>query len=282
MSDRIEVLKTNKLFINGAFVRSESGRSYRVNKANSKTFLANLALASRKDLREAVLAAKNGLIKWQSATAFNKSQILYRIAEIMEGRREQFVEEIIALEGLPKKSADLQVSQAIDLWIWYAGWSDKISVIAGSENPINGPFYNFTSPEPIGVVGAFAPDAPSLLGLVETLAPIIASGNSALLIASQRYPLSAVTMSEVFATSDVPAGVINILTGNQKELAPWLASHMEISGMDITSLDKKSEIEIRKAATSNLKRIGNFDTKVSPERILAFMDYKTIWHPIGI
>lgn len=273
--------KTYKLFINGAFPRSESGRSYPIYRKGSKVLLAQPAQASRKDLRDAVRAAREARSKWQSATAYNRSQILYRIAEMMEGRRLQFVEEIMAQASLTKSAAEKEVSEAIDLWVWYAGWCDKVGQISGANNPINGPFYNFTSPEPIGVVGVFAESDSSLLGLVRAMAPALAGGNTVVVLASERYPLSAITLSEVIATSDVPAGVINILTGVRSELTPWLASHMEVDGLDISG-EKSRRVEIQILATENLKRVADFGSSTSPNRILALMDQKTIWHPIGI
>jgi acyl-CoA reductase-like NAD-dependent aldehyde dehydrogenase len=279
--DRIDVKKTYKLFINGAFPRSESGRSYPIYRKNAKVLLAQPAQASRKDLRDAVRAAREARSKWQNATAYNRSQILYRIAEMMEGRRSQFVEEIMAQTAASKSAAEREVSEAIDLWVWYAGWCDKIGQISGANNPINGPFYNFTSPEPIGVVGVFAELESPLLGLVRAMAPALAGGNTVVTLASERYPLSAITLSEVIATSDVPAGVINILTGLRSELTSWLASHMEVDGLDISG-GKSQNKEIRNLATENLKRIADFGSSRSPDRILALMDQKTIWHSVGI
>ena len=278
---RLDVKKTYKLFIGGAFPRSESGRSYQI-QDSKRNFIANPAQASRKDLRDAVLAAKNSQAQWSSATAYNRGQILYRIAEIMEGRSDQFIAEIVALEGTTPKAALKQVQEAIDTWVWYAGWTDKISSTAGSTNPIAGPYYNFTIPEPLGVVGIFAEQKSSLLGVVRGLAPVLASGNSAVVVASERRPLPAITLSECCATSDVPPGVINILTGVTSELAPWMASHMEVDGIDISGLDPKSDADIRKSGTENLKRIRRFKSENSPDRILSFMEYKTVWHPIGI
>ena len=278
---RLDVKKTYKLFIGGAFPRSESGRSYQI-QDSKRNFIANPAQASRKDLRDAVLAAKNSQAQWSSATAYNRGQILYRIAEIMEGRSDQFIAEIVALEGTTPKAALKQVQEAIDTWVWYAGWTDKISSTAGSTNPIAGPYYNFTIPEPLGVVGIFAEQKSSLLGVIRGLAPVLASGNSAVVVASERRPLPAITLSECCATSDVPPGVINILTGVTSELAPWMASHMEVDGIDISGLDPKSDADIRKSGTENLKRIHRFKSENSPERILSFMEYKTVWHPIGI
>ena len=278
---RIDVNKTYKLFIGGAFPRSESGRVYEVKGANKK-FIANPALASRKDLRDAVVAAKSASSGWANATAFNRGQILYRIAEIMQGRSEQFIDEICLLEGVSNKAAKLQVEEAIDTWVWYSGWCDKLSSVSGSQNQVSGPFYNFTTPEALGVVAVFAESKPSLLGVVRTLAPVIAAGNSAVLIASESYPLPAITLSEVLATSDLPAGVVNVLTGKVSELAPWVGSHMEIDGVDVAGLSKKQEDEIKLVGADNLKRIHRFSTTNHPERILSFMEHKTIWHPIGI
>ena len=278
---RIDINKTYKLFIGGAFPRSESGRVYEV-KGSNKKFLANPALASRKDLRDAVVAAKSAQAGWAGATAFNRGQILYRIAEIMQGRSEQFVEEISALEGVTSKVAKLQVEEAIDTWVWYSGWCDKLSSIAGSQNQVSGPFYNFTTPESLGVVAIFAESKPSLLGAVRTLAPVLAGGNSIVLIASEAYPLPAITLGEVLATSDIPAGVVNILTGKTSELYPWVGSHMEIDGVDVAGLSKKQEEELRLVGADNLKRIARFSAINHPERILSFMEQKTIWHPIGI
>lgn len=278
---RIDVNKTYKLFIGGTFPRSESGRVYEIKVANKK-FIANPALASRKDLRDAVVAAKSASSGWANATAFNRGQILYRIAEIMQGRSEQFIDEICLLEGVSNKAAKLQVEEAIDTWVWYSGWCDKLSSVSGSQNQVSGPFYNFTTPEALGVVAVFAESKPSLLGVVRTLAPVIAAGNSAVLIASESYPLPAITLSEVLATSDLPAGVVNVLTGKVSELAPWVGSHMEIDGVDVAGLSKKQEDEIKLVGADNLKRIHRFSTTNHPERILSFMEHKTIWHPIGI
>ena len=278
---RIDVNKTYKLFIGGAFPRSESGRVYEIKGANKK-FIANPALASRKDLRDAVVAAKAAHSGWANATAFNRGQILYRVAEIMQGRSDQFIDEICALEGVTTKVAKTQVEEAIDTWVWYSGWCDKLSSVSGSLNQVSGPFYNFTTPEALGVVAIFAENKPSLLGVVRTLAPVIASGNSAVLIASESYPLPAITLSEVLATSDVPGGVVNILTGKIAELAPWVGSHMEIDGVDVAGLSKKQEEELKLVGADNLKRIFRFSPTNHPERILSFMEQKTVWHPVGL
>lgn len=282
---RLDVKKTYKLFIGGAFPRSESGRSYPI--PNARKPIAHPAQASRKDLRDAVKVAKEAASGWANAAAYNKSQILYRIAEIMEGRRDQFIAEIVEIEGVTRARATTQVNDAIDLWVWYAGWCDKIDSATGSTNPINGPYYNFTSYEPVGVVGVFAEEESSLLGIVRTLAPVIAGGNSAVMIASESKPLSAITLSEVFATSDVPKGVINVLTGRRAELAPWLASHMEVDAIDLsglgdTSVARKLKGELQLQSVENLKRVVDHKENVSLQRIIAFMEAKTVWHPIGI
>lgn len=276
---RIDVKKTYKLFIGGAFPRSESGRSYEIKNKRGE-FIANPAQASRKDLRDAVLSAKSAHPGWSNATAFNRGQILYRIAEMLESRSSQFVDEIVATTGVTPSVAKQEVAAAIDLWVWYAGWCDKITSVSGNNNPIAGPYYNFTIPESLGVIGIIAEERDSLIGLVRGLAPVIAGGNTSVLIASQNRPLAAITFAEVLATSDLPAGVVNILTGIKTELAPWLASHMEVDGLDLSGIDDIAKL--RKSGAENLKRIHTFKKEVSPERILAFMELKTIWHPIGI
>ncbi len=278
---RIDVKKTYKLYIGGAFPRSESGRSYEVK--NSKgVFIANPSQASRKDLRDAVVAARGAQAGWSGATSFNRAQILYRVAEIMEGRTSQFVDEIVALEGVTPAAAKKQVEEAIDLWVWYSGWCDKISTIYGATNPVSGSFYNFTTPEAMGVVGVFAPQKSSLLGVVQSLAPVLAAGNTAILVASEKFPLPAISLSEVLATSDIPGGVVNILTGITAELAPWMASHMDIDAIDASGLSANQEKEARLEGVENLKRIFAFKGDQTPQRVLAFMENKTVWHPIGI
>jgi len=280
MSNRIDVKKTYKLFINGAFPRTESGRTYEVKNAKG-VFVANPCLASRKDLKDAVVAARAAQPEWNKATAYNKGQILYRLAEMLEGRRAQFVDEIISITGASKVKADKEVSDSIDRLVWYAGWSDKISSLSGALNPVAGPYYNFTIPESMGVIAAIAPETPSLLGFIDVIAPIIVSGNTVVVLASTKAPLSAMSFAEVIATSDVPAGVINILTGKKDEIAPWMASHMDIDGLDITGLATKKHAELRIAGAENLKRIFSFKSH-DPARILAFMEAKTVWHPIGL
>ena len=282
MSDsRLDVKKTYKLFIGGAFPRSESGRTYEV-KDSKGNFIANPSLASRKDLRDAVVAARGAHGGWSGATAFNRGQILYRIAEMMEGRTAQFVDEIVALEGVTPSVAKKQVEEAIYLWVWYSGWCDKIGSIYGSTNAVSGSFYNFTIPEALGVVTVFAPAKPSLLGLVQSLAPVLAGGNTAIVIASEKYPLGAITLSEALGTSDLPGGVVNILTGSPAELAPWASSHMDIDGIDASGLSTAQEKDLRIAGADNLKRIFRFKEAKSPQRVLSFMENKTVWHPIGV
>ena len=280
MSNRIDVKKTYKLFINGAFPRTESGRTYEIKSAKG-VFIANPCLASRKDLKDAVVAARAAQSGWNKASAYNKGQILYRIAEMLEGRRAQFVNEIILVTGVTKVKAEKEVTDSVDRLVWYAGWSDKLSSLSGALNPVAGPYYNFTVPESMGVIAAIAPEVPSLLGLIDAIAPIIVGGNTVVVLASTKAPLSAMSFAEVIATSDVPAGVINILTGKKDEIAPWMASHMDIDGFDISGLAAKSHGAIRIAGAENLKRIYSFKW-ADPGRILAFLENKTVWHPIGL
>jgi acyl-CoA reductase-like NAD-dependent aldehyde dehydrogenase len=278
---RIDVMKTYKLFINGNFPRSESGRVYEILDSKGK-FLANPCNGSRKDLRESVVAARNAHSGWSSATAFNRGQVLYRVAEIMQGRIDQFVAEIVAQEGATPAAAKIQVQSAIDTWVWYAGWCDKIDSISGSTNPVSGPFYNFSIPESLGVVAIFADSKPSLLNLVSALAPVIATGNTAILIASEKHPLCAITLAECLATSDVPAGVVNVLTGKVDQFVTWVGSHMEIDGVDATGLSKKDLVEIKELGSENLKRVHSFNEAKSTKRMVSFMETKTVWHTIGI
>lgn len=280
MSDRIEVKKTYKLFINGAFPRSESGRTYEV-KTPKGTFLANACLSSRKDLKEAVVAARAAHNGWSKATAYNRGQILYRIAEMLQARTGEFIQEIMISTGVTKVKAEKEVLLSIDTLVWYAGWSDKISSLTGSNNPVAGPFYNFTIPESMGVAACIAPESPSLLGLIESIAPVITSGNTVIVLASTKTPLPAISFAEVLATSDLPAGVINILTGKKDEIAPWMASHKDIDAMDISGLPSKLTSEVKVAGAENLKRIHTFKG-TNPHRITAFTESKTVWHTIGV
>jgi acyl-CoA reductase-like NAD-dependent aldehyde dehydrogenase len=284
--DRLEVRKTYKLYIGGAFPRSESGRSYPVTDPKGK-LLAHAAQASRKDLRDAVTAARKAFAGWSGATAYNRGQILYRIAEMLEGRREQFIAEVIAAEGVTAAKAATQVAAAIDRWVWYAGWSDKYAQVVGGSNPVAGPYFNFSMPEPSGVVGIIAPQESSLLGFVSVVAPAIATGNTVVVIASSNRPLPAVSLAEALATSDLPGGVINLLTGSISELSPWLASHRDVNCLDLTGVEPKARVALAEAAADNVKRVfspGPLDLAAEPgtSRLSAFIETKTVWHPIGV
>jgi acyl-CoA reductase-like NAD-dependent aldehyde dehydrogenase len=287
MSDpRLSVRKTYKLYIGGKFPRSESGRSYEVTDSKGR-FLANAALASRKDARDAVQAARKAFADWSTATAYNRGQVLYRVAELLEGRRDQFVEEVGAGEGLTARKAEAAVDEAIDRWVWYAGWSDKIMQVQGSANPVAGPYFDFTIPEPTGVVAVLAPQGSSLLGLVSVMAPVIVSGNTCVVMASEKAPLPAVTLSEVLATSDVPGGVVNMLTGRVAEVAPWLASHMDVNAIDLVGANADTVVDLEVAAADNLKRVlrpttVNWAREPDLSRMLAFLETKTVWHPVGV
>jgi len=278
---RIDVMKTYKLYINGAFPRGESGRVYEVKDSKGK-FLANPCQASRKDLREAVVSARAAQTGWVSSTAYLRGQILYRVAEMMESRKSEFIDVIVASEGKSVSAATAEVTAAIDMWVWYAGWSDKISTIAGSTNQVSGPFYNFTIPEAIGVVAIFASEKSPLLSLVSAVGGVLASGNTCIVIAAEKSPLAAIALAEVLATSDVPNGVVNILTGKSSELVPWIGSHMDIDAVDVSGLSKKQESEVRIAGADNLKRVHRFTEMRSAQRVLAFVENKTVWHPIGV
>jgi len=251
-------------------------------------FLANAAQASRKDVRDAVKAARAAAAGWAGATAYNRGQILYRIAEMLEGRRSQFVDEVRSSEGVGKPTAESIVDEAIDRWVWYAGWSDKIAQVYGNANPVAGPYFNLTTPEPTGVVGIIAPPDSSLLGLVSVIAPAIVTGNTSVVLASEERPLPAITLAEVLATSDLPGGVVNLLTGRVGETAPWLASHMDVNALDLTGvLDDGLATELQIAAADNLKRVlrpASVDWHSDPglARLLAFLEPKTVWHPKGI
>ena len=279
---RVEVAKTYKLYVGGAFPRSESGRSYPVTDAAGE-FLANAAQASRKDVRDAVVAARKAFAGWSAATAYNRGQVLYRVAEMLEGRREQFVAQVAAAEGVAGAAAADLVAQAIDRWVWFAGWSDKIAQVAGAANPVAGPYFNFTVPEPTGVVAVIAPQDSSLLGLVEAVAATIVSGNTAVVVASQQRPLPAITLAEVLATSDVPGGVVNLLTGKTAELAPVLAAHMDVNAIDLAGIAADGVTDLERAAADNVKRVlppGTTDP--GPGRMLALTELKTVWHPVGL
>jgi len=292
---RVEVRKTYKLYIGGAFPRSESGRSYVVAAADG-TPLANAVRASRKDLRDSVRAARGAFQGWADRTAMNRGQVLYRVAELMEGRRDQFVGEVAQAEGLRDDRAREVVNRAIDRWVWYAGWADKIAQVLGSSNPVASDFFNFTIPEPTGVVGVVAPETSSLLGLVSRLAPPLVAGNSVVVLASESRPLPTVTLTEVLATSDVPAGVVNVLTGRKRELVPVLAAHVDVDALDVWGVPDDLRRDVELTAADSVMRIsrrpaGTTDARFDwlddraaerPEWIAAYLEMKTVWHPIGV
>jgi acyl-CoA reductase-like NAD-dependent aldehyde dehydrogenase len=290
--DRLEVRKTYKLYIGGKFPRTESGRSYLVSDARGKP-LANACRGSRKDVRDAVKAARKAFPAWSGLTAYNRGQILYRVAEMLEGRRKQFVDEVAVAEGSSRRAAGESVDRAIDRWVWYAGWADKIPQVLGSSNPIAGPYFNFSVPEPTGVVGMVAPPDSSLLGLVSRLAPVIVSGNTAVVLASQARPLPAVTLTEVLATSDLPGGVVNLLTGFTAELTRPLAAHMDVDALDLAGLDLALFRDAELAAADGVKRVAPplklaakdwlDDAKgQDPYWMAQFLEIKTVWHPMGV
>ena len=263
---RLPVRKTYKLFIGGAFPRSESGRSYEAQGQN-------VARASRKDARDAVSAARAAQPGWGGLTAYNRGQVLYRIAEMMEARVAEFAELCGGRD---------EVERAIDRWVWYAGFADKLPQVLGSSNPVAGQYFNFTVPEPTGVVAVVAPEEPPLLGLVSRIAPVLVGGNALVAIASERAPLAAIELAEALATSDLPAGTVNLLTGQRAELAPWLASHMDVNAIDLTGADGLAA-ELERLGADNVKRVvhGSPDSR-SLADIAAFVEFKTVWHPIGL
>ena len=289
-SSRIDVRKTYKLYIGGAFPRSESGHSYEVHD-NKGRFVANAAKASRKDVRDAVVAARKAYPSWSGRTAYNRAQIVYRIAEVMEDRRPQFVQAVQQSEGGTAAAAGRQVDEAIDRLVWYAGWADKLGQVVGNANPVAGPFFNHSAPEPTGLVGVLAPQASSLLGLVSVVAPVIVTGNTAVVVSSYSRPLPAVTFSEVLATSDVPGGVVNLLTGDAATLGPWLAAHMDVNAIDLAGVagDEKTARALEVAAADNLKRVRRAPDAepdwTQPPGLTTMTDFvetKTVWHPIGV
>jgi acyl-CoA reductase-like NAD-dependent aldehyde dehydrogenase len=288
VSDRLAVRKTYKLYVNGAFPRSESGRSYEVKDAKGH-FLANAAWASRKDARDAVVAARAAFPKWAGMTAYNRGQVLYRVAEVMEGRHVQFCEEVAAGEGLSASKARAAVDAAVDRWVWYAGWTDKLAAVVGGANPVAGPYFDFSMPEPTGVVAVLAPQQSSLLGLVSVLAPVLAGGNTAVVVTSKERPLPAVTLGEVLATSDVPDGVVNLLTGDAAELGPWLAEHADVDAIDLCGAPAGRAMELEREAAGTVKRVLRQQTPESDwtadpglSRMTPFLETKTVWHPIGV
>ncbi len=262
---RLPVKKTYKLFIGGAFPRSESGRTYEAEGQN-------VARASRKDARDAVRAARSALPKWAGMTPYNRGQVLYRIAEMIESRTTEFAE---------LSSGRDEVERAVDRIVWYAGWADKLAQVLGSSNPVAGPYFNFTVPEPTGVVALLAPEEPPLLGLVSRVMPVLTGGNTVVAVASETHPLAAIELAEALATSDVPGGAVNLLTGRRSELAPWLAAHMDVNAIDLTGADGDSP-DLERAAADNVKRVvrGEADAQ-SPWEIASFLELKTVWHPVG-
>ncbi len=261
---RLPVKKTYKLYIGGAFPRSESGRTYAAEGHN-------VARASRKDARDAVRAARSAFRGWAGATAYNRGQVLYRLAEMMEARGDDLARVC---------SGRAEVERAVDRVVWYAGWADKLAQVLGAANPVAGPYFNFTVPEPTGVVAILAPDEPALDGLVARLAPALVGGNAAVVVASQSHPLAAVELAEAVATSDVPAGVVNVLTGYRDELAPVLAAHLDVNAIDLTGVADGAELE--RLAAGNVKRVVRQREEQSPWEIAAFLELKTVWHPIGL
>jgi acyl-CoA reductase-like NAD-dependent aldehyde dehydrogenase len=286
-SSRLDVRKTYKLYVGGAFPRSESGRSYVVNDAKGK-FLANASQASRKDARDAVVAARKAFAGWSARTAYNRGQVLYRIAEVMEGRHEQFSSEVASSEGLSISKARAVVDESIDRWVWYAGWADKLAQVVGSSNPVAGPYFDFSLPEATGVVALLAPQDSSLLGLTSVIAPAIVSGNTAVVVSSFERPLPAITLGEVMATSDLPGGVVNVLTGSASEIGPWLASHLDVNAIDLAGVvDADEARELEASAAENLKRVRrpaeeNWTADQGISRLTQYLELKTVWHPIGI
>ncbi|WUC44185.1 aldehyde dehydrogenase family protein [Streptomyces cellulosae] len=285
-NERLSVFKTYKLYVGGKFPRSESGRVYEVTDAKGK-WLANAPQSSRKDARDAVVAARKAFGGWSGATAYNRGQILYRIAEMLEGRRDQYVREVGEAEGLSRSKTAAQVDAAIDRWVWYAGWTDKIAQVVGGGNPVAGPFFNLSSPEPTGVVAVLAPQESSFLGLVSVVAPVIATGNTAVVIASEKAPLPALSLGEVLATSDLPGGVVNILSGRTAEIAAPLAAHQDVNAIDLAGADEVLAKELEIAAADNLKRVlrpqpvDDWAAAPGTDRMTAFLETKTVWHPTG-
>lgn len=289
MSAHLTIPKTYKLYIGGAFPRSESGRTYEV-ATRKGAFLANAAKASRKDARDSVVAARAAVSGWANATAYNRGQVLYRIAELLEGRRAQFVDELRTGGGLSEAQAQREVDTAIDVWVWYAGWADKYLQVTGNGNAVSGPYFNISTPEPTGVVAMVAPQDPDvkgtgLLGLVSVIAPALVSGNTVVVIANESIPLPAISLAEVLATSDVPGGVVNILTGSPAEIAPWLASHADVNALDLAGAGDLDWIDLQIAAADTLKRVLPPESGVpapAVDRIQFFTETKTVWHPKGI
>lgn len=287
-NDRLDVRKTYKLFIGGQFPRTESGRFYPVYSDGGETLLANASRGSRKDVRNAVAAARKAFPGWSGKTAYNRGQILYRMAEMCESRSGELRTEL-EKTGAKASEAEREVAEAIDRLVYYAGWADKITQLYGSVNPVAGPYYNFSNPEPTGVVGMFAPEESALLGLVSRVAPAIVGGNTVVALPSESKPLPAITFAEIIATSDVPGGVVNLITGLREELSSWLASHMDVNAIDVTGLDETLASKATASAADNVKRVVRSETEDwyserarSPYAIQDFLEIKTVWHPVGV
>ena len=296
MPERVAVRKTYKLYLGGEFVRSESGRAYQVyssgdvppagrarqslRAANPPGPGVNVPRGSRKDLRDAVKVARGAFAGWAGRTAMNRGQVLYRAAEMLDGRRQQFIAE---LGG--GRRAGREVDAAVEAFVWYAGWTDKLSQVMGTVNPVAGPYFNFTIPEPTGVVGVVAPEEPALAGLVLRIAPALAGGNTVVALASEKAPLAALTLGEVLATSDFPAGVVNVISGFRKELLPWLAAHLDVNAIDASGCTPEQLAAVQEAGAANVKRIVKADGKsgrLTLQAITDLMEMKTVWHPIGV
>lgn len=284
---RLGVRKTYKLYVGGVFPRSESGRSYLVS-ARTGEPLANAAWGSRKDLRDAVVAARKAQPSWAAATAYNRGQVLYRVAEMLEGRRAQFAEIVARSEGMTRAEAYASVDVSVDRLVWYAGWADKFAQVVGAANPVAGPYFNFSVPEPTGVVGVIAPQRSPLLGLVSVVAPVIVTGNAAVVLASEMTPLPALDFAEVLCSSDVPGGVVNILSGRAAELAPVLATHRDVDALDLAGSPSELAAELEATAAGNVKRVlrrqdpgADWSDEPGPERMQFFVEVKTVWHPVG-
>jgi acyl-CoA reductase-like NAD-dependent aldehyde dehydrogenase len=289
---RLAVAKTKKLYIGGDFPRSESGRSFPLTAKQTGKFYANIAQASRKDARNAVEAARKAFGNWSRKTAFNRGQILYRMAEMLESRAGEIAGELVMVSGVTATAAKREVEASIDRLVWYSGWCDKFQQLSGNHNPVSGSYFDFTIPEPMGVVAAVCPTYAPVLGFISQIAPIIAGGNSVIALPSEENPAVVVSLAEVLATSDLPGGVVNVLTGFRKELLPGLAQHMDVNALDLAEVSEAERTEAEKAATDNLKRVrvkpwrsaedlyGSAGEKL--DYITDFQEYKTIWHPIEV
>ena len=283
-NNRVAVMKTYKLLIGGEFVRSESGRCYEVQDADG-AFIANVAQGSRKDVRDAVVAARAAQPRWQNATAYNRGQVLYRLAEMAESRRDELVHQVKAAEGLSTPDAESTVSASIDLIIYYAGWTDKVAQVLGGSNPVAGPFFNFSVPTPTGVIGVLAPTSSSLLGFVQTVLPPLCSGNAVVVMASEERPIPGLLLGEMSATADFPGGVLNIISGQLGEVAPTLASHEDVDGLDLTGASIEQAGEWARSAADSIKRVfvprSGDESSSSLRRLRAFIETATVWHTIG-